>query len=111
MTSKAVLVLEDGRIFTGTPFGAVGQTHSSDRRRQLTLEADARRQTGEKQTAGHEDTPHLPEHRLERSFVLREVQNGTADDRVRRTVLPRKRIERPAMNVLLGTQRIQRGFS
>ena len=23
---KAVLVLEDGRIFTGTPFGAVGQT-------------------------------------------------------------------------------------
>ncbi len=26
MTSKAVLVLEDGRIFTGTPFGAVGQT-------------------------------------------------------------------------------------
>ncbi len=24
--SKAVLVLEDGRIFTGTPFGAVGQT-------------------------------------------------------------------------------------
>ena len=27
MTSnKAVLVLEDGRIFTGTPFGAIGQT-------------------------------------------------------------------------------------
>ena len=26
VTSKAVLVLEDGRIFTGTPFGAVGQT-------------------------------------------------------------------------------------
>ncbi|OAN28663.1 glutamine-hydrolyzing carbamoyl-phosphate synthase small subunit [Mycolicibacterium iranicum] len=25
-THKAVLVLEDGRIFTGTPFGAVGQT-------------------------------------------------------------------------------------
>ncbi|MDT7792763.1 MAG: carbamoyl-phosphate synthase small subunit, partial [Mycobacterium sp.] len=24
--SKAVLVLEDGRIFTGTPFGAIGQT-------------------------------------------------------------------------------------
>jgi carbamoyl-phosphate synthase small subunit len=26
MTDKAVLVLEDGRVFTGTPFGAVGQT-------------------------------------------------------------------------------------
>src|SRR4051794_15656875 len=26
VTSKAVLVLEDGRIFTGTSFGAVGQT-------------------------------------------------------------------------------------
>ncbi len=26
MTGKAVLVLEDGRIFTGAPFGAVGQT-------------------------------------------------------------------------------------
>ncbi|MGV0834574.1 glutamine-hydrolyzing carbamoyl-phosphate synthase small subunit [Mycolicibacterium thermoresistibile] len=26
MTAQAVLVLEDGRIFTGTPFGAVGQT-------------------------------------------------------------------------------------
>src|SRR5215510_8514409 len=26
VTSKAVLVLDDGRIFTGTPFGAVGQT-------------------------------------------------------------------------------------
>ncbi|CAN5474824.1 glutamine-hydrolyzing carbamoyl-phosphate synthase small subunit [soil metagenome] len=26
MTNKAVLVLEDGRIFTGTSFGAVGQT-------------------------------------------------------------------------------------
>src|SRR3954462_13708537 len=26
VTSKAVLVLEDGRIFTGTQFGAVGQT-------------------------------------------------------------------------------------
>ena len=26
MTSKAVLVLEDGRIFTGTKFGAFGQT-------------------------------------------------------------------------------------
>ncbi|ORV84508.1 glutamine-hydrolyzing carbamoyl-phosphate synthase small subunit [Mycolicibacterium iranicum] len=25
-THKAVLVLEDGRVFTGTPFGAVGQT-------------------------------------------------------------------------------------
>src|SRR5436305_12696318 len=24
--SKALLVLEDGRVFTGTPFGAVGQT-------------------------------------------------------------------------------------
>jgi len=24
--SKALLVLEDGRIFTGTPFGAIGQT-------------------------------------------------------------------------------------
>mgnify|MGYP002423411114 CR=1 FL=1 len=24
--TKAVLVLEDGRIFTGTPFGAVGET-------------------------------------------------------------------------------------
>ncbi|MGE2689859.1 glutamine-hydrolyzing carbamoyl-phosphate synthase small subunit [Mycolicibacterium pulveris] len=26
MSSKAVLVLEDGRVFTGTPYGAVGQT-------------------------------------------------------------------------------------
>lgn len=26
MTDRAVLVLEDGRVFTGTPFGAVGQT-------------------------------------------------------------------------------------
>ncbi|HXO49561.1 MAG TPA: carbamoyl-phosphate synthase domain-containing protein, partial [Mycobacterium sp.] len=26
MSGVAVLVLEDGRIFTGTPFGAVGQT-------------------------------------------------------------------------------------
>jgi carbamoyl-phosphate synthase small subunit len=26
MMSKAVLVLEDGRVFTGTPFGAIGQT-------------------------------------------------------------------------------------
>ena len=26
MTTKAVLVLEDGRVFTGTSFGAVGQT-------------------------------------------------------------------------------------
>jgi carbamoyl-phosphate synthase small subunit len=26
LVSKALLVLEDGRIFTGTPFGAVGQT-------------------------------------------------------------------------------------
>ena len=26
MTNKAVLVLDDGRIFTGTPFGAVGET-------------------------------------------------------------------------------------
>jgi carbamoyl-phosphate synthase small subunit len=26
MTGKAVLVLEDGRVFTGTPFGAIGQT-------------------------------------------------------------------------------------
>jgi len=26
VTSKAVLVLEDGRIFTGTQFGAFGQT-------------------------------------------------------------------------------------
>ena len=25
-TQKAVLVLEDGRVFTGTPFGAIGQT-------------------------------------------------------------------------------------
>jgi carbamoyl-phosphate synthase small subunit len=25
-SSKAVLVLEDGRVFTGTPFGAIGQT-------------------------------------------------------------------------------------
>src|ERR1700752_4212923 len=24
--TKAVLVLEDGRVFTGTPFGAIGQT-------------------------------------------------------------------------------------
>jgi carbamoyl-phosphate synthase small subunit len=26
VSSKAVLVLEDGRVFTGTPFGAIGQT-------------------------------------------------------------------------------------
>jgi carbamoyl-phosphate synthase small subunit len=26
MSSKALLVLDDGRIFTGTPFGAIGQT-------------------------------------------------------------------------------------
>src|SRR3954467_3147379 len=26
VSNKAVLVLEDGRIFTGTPFGTVGQT-------------------------------------------------------------------------------------
>jgi carbamoyl-phosphate synthase small subunit len=26
MSARAVLVLEDGRIFTGTPFGAIGQT-------------------------------------------------------------------------------------
>ncbi len=26
MSSKALLVLEDGRVFTGTPFGAIGQT-------------------------------------------------------------------------------------
>src|SRR5690349_25030499 len=26
VTSKAVLVLDDGRIFTGTSFGAIGQT-------------------------------------------------------------------------------------
>lgn len=26
MSAKAVLVLEDGRVFTGTPFGAIGQT-------------------------------------------------------------------------------------
>src|SRR3954454_9968291 len=26
MSSKALLVLDDGRVFTGTPFGAVGQT-------------------------------------------------------------------------------------
>ena len=26
MSRKALLVIEDGRVFTGTPFGAIGQT-------------------------------------------------------------------------------------
>ena len=65
----------------------------------MTLEADARRQSSEEQAARRKDAPHLLEHRRELPLVACEVQNGAADDRVRRAILPRKGIERAAMKL------------
>ena len=85
---------------------AVGQPHPTGGGRQLTLEADTRRQPGEKQAPWRNDTPHLPERRPEVPLVTREMQDGAADDGVGRAVFPRKGVERAAMNLI----RRQRGL-
>jgi hypothetical protein len=73
----------------------------------VTLEADTRRQSSEEQAAWRQHAPHFFEHRGELALASCEVQNGTADDRVRRAVLPRKGIERTAMNLVRRQRRVQ----
>ena len=75
----------------------------------MTLEADARRQSSEKQATWPKNAPHLLEHRRELPFIMGEVQNGAADDRVRRAILPRKGIERAANNLAWRQRRVQGG--
>lgn len=80
-------------------FRAIGQPDAPNGGRKVALEADTGGQPSEKQPTRRQNTPHLLQHAREFPLVTCEVQNSAANDRVRRGVLPRKRIKRPAMNL------------
>lgn len=88
--------------------GTVGEPNAAGRRRELTLEANARRQSREQQAARREHAPQFVEHRAKIALVAREVQHGAADDRVNGGISPGQRIERSAIGVLRPNHRARR---
>src|SRR5258708_21894960 len=72
---------------------SVRKAHAADRGLDPGLEADARRQAREKESAPREDPPHLVHHAIEARAIAREVQDRAADHGVHPSVGPRQRME------------------
>ena len=78
---------------------AIRKANPSGRSRQVSLDADARRQPGEEQAARDQDSPHLVDDPAELTGIGDEVQDRAADDGVERRVVPWERGERPLTDV------------